>query len=87
MPGLYFEEFSVGQIFDHPIRRTLSKQASGNSLYENNGDGTFRDVTEASGGLPGGWGFGGGFLDFDNDGRVDLYTPNGFISGKTMDDT
>jgi len=25
MPGLYFEEFSVGQIFDHPIRRTLTE--------------------------------------------------------------
>lgn len=25
MPGLYFEEFSVGQIFDHPIRRTITE--------------------------------------------------------------
>ena len=25
MPGLYFEEFSVGQIFDHPIRRTVTE--------------------------------------------------------------
>lgn len=25
MAGLYFEEFSVGQIFDHPIRRTLTE--------------------------------------------------------------
>ncbi len=25
MAGLYFEEFSVGQIFDHPIRRTVSE--------------------------------------------------------------
>lgn len=24
MPGLYFEEFSVGQTFDHSIRRTLT---------------------------------------------------------------
>jgi acyl dehydratase len=24
MPGLYFEEFSVGQVFDHPIRRTIT---------------------------------------------------------------
>jgi acyl dehydratase len=25
MPGLYFEEFSVGQTFDHAIRRTLTE--------------------------------------------------------------
>jgi acyl dehydratase len=25
MAGLYFEEFSVGQIFEHPIRRTLTE--------------------------------------------------------------
>ncbi|MCB1745927.1 MAG: MaoC family dehydratase [Gammaproteobacteria bacterium] len=25
MAGLYFEEFSVGQIFHHPIRRTLTE--------------------------------------------------------------
>ena len=30
MPGLYYEEFSVGQIFDHPIRRTIT--ASDNVL-------------------------------------------------------
>lgn len=25
MPGLYFEEFSVGQTFEHPIRRTITE--------------------------------------------------------------
>lgn len=25
MPGLYFEEFTVGQIFRHPIRRTITE--------------------------------------------------------------
>jgi hypothetical protein len=65
----------------------LAKLAVGNSLYENNGDGTFRDVTSAAGGIPAGWAFGGGFVDFDNDGWEDLYSPNGFISGKSMNDT
>ena len=72
---------------EHEIRRTLTKEAAGNSLYENLGGGTFRDVTEAVGGLSGGWAFGGGFLDFDNDGWEDIYTPNGFVSGKSMKDT
>ncbi|HNP36316.1 MAG TPA: MaoC family dehydratase [Woeseiaceae bacterium] len=25
MPGLYFEQFKVGQVFDHPIRRTVTE--------------------------------------------------------------
>jgi acyl dehydratase len=25
MPGLYYEEFSPGQVFDHPIRRTVTE--------------------------------------------------------------
>ena len=25
MPGLYFDEFTVGQTFDHPIRRTVTE--------------------------------------------------------------
>jgi acyl dehydratase len=25
MPGLYFEEFQIGQIFRHPIRRTITE--------------------------------------------------------------
>jgi hypothetical protein len=72
---------------EHELRQALGKQAAGNSLYENAGDGTFRNVTDAVGGLSGGWAFGGGFLDFDNDGWQDLYTPNGFVSGKSMKDT
>ena len=72
---------------DHEIRRRLTKQASGNSLYERCDDGTFREVTSEVGGLSGGWAFGGGFIDFDNDGWEDLYTPNGFVSGKSMKDT
>ncbi|MCP3982339.1 MAG: VCBS repeat-containing protein [bacterium] len=71
----------------HEIRRVLGKQAAGNSLYRNQGDGTFRDVTADVRGLSGGWAFGGGFIDFDNDGRQDIYTPNGFVSGKSMKDT
>ncbi len=63
------------------------KLASGNNLFENTGDGKFRDVTAEVGGFSGGWAWGGGFLDFDNDGWEDIYTPNGFISGKSMKDT
>jgi hypothetical protein len=65
----------------------LKKLAAGNNLFENQGGGTFRDVTAEVGGFSGGWAWGGGFIDFDNDGWEDIYTPNGFISGKSMKDT
>ncbi len=65
----------------------LKKLASGNNLYKNTGDGKFVDVTQEVGGFGGGWAWGGGFIDFDNDGWEDIYTPNGFISGKSMKDT
>ena len=65
----------------------LKKLAAGNNIFENTGDGKFRDVTAEVGGFSGGWAWGGGFIDFDNDGWEDIYTPNGFISGKSMKDT
>ncbi len=65
----------------------LLKLASGNDLFENAGDGYYRSVTSEAGEFGGGWAWGGGFIDFDNDGWEDLYTPNGFISGKSMKDT
>jgi hypothetical protein len=70
-----------------PQDNVLKKLAAGNNLFENTGDGKFRDVTAEVGGFSGGWAWGGGFIDFDNDGWEDIYTPNGFISGKSMKDT
>ena len=70
-----------------PEELVLKKLAAGNSLFANDGSGHFRNVAYDVGGLPAGWAFGGGFIDFDNDGWEDIYSPNGFISGKTMEDT
>ena len=42
-------------------------------LYRNRGDGTFEDVTGASGIRISGYGMGACSADYDNDGRVDLY--------------
>lgn len=67
--------------------RVLNKLAAGNSLYENMGDGKFKDVTAKVGPFSAGWSFGGGFIDFDNDGWEDIHAPNGFISGKSLKDT
>jgi hypothetical protein len=50
-----------------PGRRSLS------ALYRNNGDGTFADVTSASGLALEAYGQGVAAADYDNDGRTDLY--------------
>ena len=44
-----------------------------NVLYHNNGNGTFTDVTAKAGVAGGGWSASAGFLDYDNDGRLDLF--------------
>jgi len=46
-------------------------------LYRNNGDGTFSDVTKAAGLMrSNGRGMGASVIDFDNDGRPDLFEAN-----------
>ncbi|GAB4137437.1 MAG: hypothetical protein Tsb009_04980 [Planctomycetaceae bacterium] len=47
-----------------------------NSLWRNNGDGTFTDVTAESGTGVGGWGSSTAFADFNRDGVLDLYVVN-----------
>src|SRR5438132_9045928 len=52
-----------------------------NRLYRNRGNGTFEDVTRAAGlmNAPGArprWGTGCAFLDYDRDGRLDLFVAN-----------
>jgi hypothetical protein len=44
-----------------------------NTLYHNNRDGTFTDVTTRAGVAAGGWSASAGFFDYDNDGRLDLF--------------
>ncbi len=58
--GTTFQGFSRGQ---EPT----------NHLYQNNGDGTFKDVTEKSNLVRTGWGQGVCVGDFDNDGNDDLF--------------
>jgi len=49
-----------------------------NVLYRNNGDGTFTDVTEKAGLLNAktSWGSGATWIDYDRDGRLDLFVAN-----------
>jgi hypothetical protein len=67
-------------------RKLGEEVLKGNTLMLNNGDGTFVDVTEETRVNPHGWYWGSCMFDFDNDGRQDIYTANGWITGKQEDD-
>jgi enediyne biosynthesis protein E4 len=79
LPRLVWPEqimgFAVGD-YDNDGDPDLYLIAFGMSRLLENDAGTFRDATEASGVLNGGWGTGAAFADFDRDGWLDLYLGN-----------
>jgi hypothetical protein len=52
-----------------------------NMLWLNTGDRMFVDVSQETRTCDTGWGWGAKFFDEDNDGLLDLYVANGFITG------
>jgi len=55
----------------------LSYRGQPDTLYRNNGDGTFTDVTKEAGVFqPNGRGMSATLSDFNNDGYLDIYVPN-----------
>jgi hypothetical protein len=68
------------------IRAQYQRQARGNSLFHNKGDGTFEDVSEAAGVTMGRWAWASDFVDLTSDGRLDLFVQNGYITGARLDD-
>lgn len=68
-PDLYF-------VNGAPLPGYVSQEIPTNCLYENNGDGTFTDVTETAGVGDTGYGHGCAVGDYNNDGQLDLYVTN-----------
>jgi hypothetical protein len=68
------------------IHAIIDELTRGSTLLHNNGDGTFTDVSDKAGVRDGQWGWGAEFFDYNNDGRLDIYAANGFISGPLLDD-
>jgi len=65
-------------------RALYQRHARGNSLFKNNGQGSFSDVSVSSGTTMGRWAWSSLFVDLDNNGWEDVLVANGFI---TQEDT
>ena len=71
--------------FRHDIdEETLAmyqRHARGNSLFQNLGDGTFRDVSQETGVTEARWAWSSNFADINNDGWQDVLIGNGMVTG------
>ncbi|MGH9515631.1 MAG: FG-GAP-like repeat-containing protein [Terriglobales bacterium] len=68
------------------IRALYHRHARGNSLYQNQGNGRFKNVSTPSGAEIGRWAWSCDAWDFDHDGHPDLYIANGYVSGPDFPD-
>lgn len=66
-------DWFVSSIYDEDISPSSGWRGNGSQLYTNNGDGTFTATAMNTH-----WGWGSSFLDYDNDGKLDLAVTNGY---------
>lgn len=71
-------DWLITSVFDSPpVGQGVS---TGNRLYNNQGDGTFVEVSDAAGVRIGYWGWGACFADANNDGNLDIFHVNGWLA-------
>jgi Flp pilus assembly protein TadD/peroxiredoxin len=68
------------------IRSLYRQHARGNSLYRNQGNGSFQNVSQHARVALGRWAWSADSWDIDHDGYPDLYIANGYISGSDTRD-
>jgi enediyne biosynthesis protein E4 len=71
--NIYTMGIAVGDFDNDGFEDIYVTGYGGNILYHNDGDGTFSDVTTRAGVAAGGWSSSAGFVDYDNDGKLDLF--------------
>ena len=77
--GSLFADYDNDGFLDLYITRGGWSGAAENTLYHNNGDGTFTDVTHTAGVADPQSSFCAAWADYDNDGFLDLYIADGVI--------
>ncbi len=74
-------DFDNDGLFDVYVTNITDEyMKEGNFLWQNLGDLRFADVARETGTHATGWGWAGKFFDYDNDGWLDLYVVNGWVS-------
>ena len=68
------------------LRALYRRMSKGNTLYQNQGNGKFRDVSLQASVARGRWAWGAPFVDINNDGWEDLIVANGFVTHKDTHD-
>jgi hypothetical protein len=76
----------IDKMFRKQVRAAIRGFFHGNRLYENLGSGEFREISTETSTVNSGWAWSSVWLDFDNDGLLDIYSANGMISGPLKDD-
>ena len=76
----------AGKTGSDKVQRIFQRHARGNSLFRNNGDGSFSDVTVEARVEMGRWAWSSDFVDLNNDGRKDIYIQNGYLTGPNTHD-
>ena len=71
---------------DADDRRRFQYMARGNSLFQNDGGGAFRDISAAAGIMAGYWSWGSQFVELNNDGHEDLIVANGYLTRSSTHD-
>ncbi len=70
----YCHGVAIGDVDNDGDPDVFLANYGGDALFLNNGDGTFTDISRSAGvRQPGTWSSSAAFLDFDNDGDLDLY--------------
>jgi hypothetical protein len=72
---------------DHDaVRSEFQRHARGNTLFENAGNGTFRDVSAEADVMMGRWAWGSLLADINNDGWQDIVVTNGLVTNEDTQD-
>jgi hypothetical protein len=71
----------LGRVMRFWVGPQMDHMGLGNALLRSNGDGTFTDVGKQWHVNEAGWAWAAMFLDFDDDGDLDIYSPDGSFTG------
>ena len=80
------EQYIFQKEADQGVRALYRQHAMGSCLFQNNGDGHFKDVSMRSGTTMGRWSWMSDAWDFNHDGFPDIYIANGMVTGSARED-